>query len=320
MIETIHEQDFAENPFDIKQKEETSIPDFITQLQNEIEKTRDEKLEAEQLARLKDVASIYKGEDKLISSLDLVDLIKNKPPELQMMTGFEGIDTILKGFRLKQLVVLSAATKSGKTSFAIDVTSKMRQYNPLWLPFEEGAEELVRKFIERNETPPMFFTPENITGNTLKWVEKKIIESIAKFGSQIVFIDHLHFIVPFAAERQDLAIGMTMRALKTMAKKWNVCIVLIAHLKKTKLDTSPTLEDLRDSSFIAQEADTVIMLWRESKRENGDVITTNNINVSIQANRRTGKTGNIKMVYDEGHFKEYDWVTKDPELEQAFKF
>jgi replicative DNA helicase len=320
MNETINENDFVENPFDAKPKEETTIPDFIAQLQNEIKQTRDDKLEAEQLARLKEVASIYRGEDKLVSSLDLVELIKSKPPELQMMTGFTGLDLILKGFRLKQLVVLSAATKSGKTSFAIDITSKMREYNPLWLPFEEGAEELVRKFMERNETPPMFFTPENITGNTLKWVEKKIIESIAKYGTQIVFIDHLHFIVPFAAERQDLAIGMTMRALKTMAKKWNICIVLIAHLKKTKVDTSPTLEDLRDSSFIAQEADTVIMLWRESKRENGNMITTNNVNVSVQANRRTGKTGNIPMVYDEGHFKEFDWTTKDEEMEEAFDF
>jgi len=58
-----------------------------------------------------------------------------------------------------------------------------------------------------------------------------------------VFIAHLHFIVPFSDERQDLRIGETMRALKTMAKKWNIVISLIAHLKKTRLDTVP--EDLR---------------------------------------------------------------------------
>ena len=317
MENTITENDFFENPFEAK-KPDTTIDEFLMELKNEITKTKDEKLEAEQLARLKDIASVYQGDDRLISSLDLVDIIKNKPSETQMFSGFAGLDDILKGFRLKQLIVLSAATKSGKTSFAIDMTSHLRQYNPMWLPFEEGAEELVTKFIEREETPPMFFTPENITGNTLKWVEKKIIESIAKFDTKIIFIDHLHFIVPFATERQDLMIGQTMRSLKTMAKKWNICIVIIAHLKKTKLDTSPTLEDLRDSSFIAQEADTVIMLWRESKRENGDVITTNNVNVSIQANRRTGKTGNIKMVYDNGHFKEYDWKKLDDDLEKDF--
>jgi hypothetical protein len=75
-----------------------------------------------------------------------------------------------------------------------------------------------------------------------------------------VFIDHLHFIVPFSAERQDLRIGETMWALKTMAKKWTIVIFLIVHLKKTCLDTAPDLEDLHDSSFIAQESATMIIL------------------------------------------------------------
>jgi replicative DNA helicase len=79
---------------------------------------------------------------------------------------------------------------------------------------------------------------------------------------------------------------------------------IIAHLKKTRLDTAPDLEDLRDSSFIAQESDTVIMLWRESKRERGEVTITNNVTLSVQANRRTGKTGNVQMVFKEGKFYE----------------
>jgi len=313
------EQDF-DSPFEVRKVKDTSIDEFLDELKNEIQQTKDDKLEAEQLLRLKEVASRYHGDDKIVTSAELVDIIKNRPPELQMMTGYTGLDIILRGFRLKQVVVVSAATKSGKTSFCVDMTTNLKEYNPLWLPFEEGAEELITKFIERGEEPPAFFTPREITGNTLKWVEKRIIESIAKNGTKIIFIDHLHFIVPFASERQDLMIGKTMRVLKSMAKKWNVCIVLIAHLKKTKVDTSPTLDDLRDSSFIAQEADTVLMLWRESKRENGDIVTTNNVNVAVMANRRTGKTGNVKMVYDEGHFKEFDWSTKDEELEKAFTF
>jgi replicative DNA helicase len=141
----------------------------------------------------------------------------------------------------------------------------------------------------------------------LEWIEKKVIEGIVKFNSKVVFIDHLHFIVPFSQERQDLKIGETMRELKSIAKRWNICIFLICHLKKTRMDTNPDLEDLRDSSFIAQEADTVILLWRRTIREDGEIKVTNQINLSIQANRRTGKTGNIKLTYQDGHFTEYDW-------------
>lgn len=286
---------------------EPTIQQFIKDLEGEIKKQKESTNLALSLERLQEVAKTYRGEDQVISSEELVEKIKARPEEFKIMSGWTGLDEILKGFRLQQLITLSAATKSGKTSFAMDLTTKIKDLNPLWLPFEEGAEELLTKFIERGEEPPHFFTPETITGNTLLWIEKKIIESIAKYDTKVIFIDHLHFIVPFTAERQDLAIGMTMRELKRMAKKWNVCIFLIAHLKKTKLENQPDLEDLRDSSFIAQESDTVIMLWRQSLKENGQVVITDNINLSIQANRRTGKTGNVKMVYKDGHFIEQDW-------------
>jgi hypothetical protein len=37
----------------------------------------------------------------------------------------------------------------------------------------------------------LFYVPEIMTGNTLLWVEKKIIEAIAKFNSKVVFISTL---------------------------------------------------------------------------------------------------------------------------------
>jgi replicative DNA helicase len=300
-----------------KEKENaTSVTDFIKALQKEIATTKEEIKKDEQLGMLHEMLKKYSGEDEVISSLDIVERIKSRPVERMFMSGFKGLDDILNGFRPQQLIVLSAATKSGKTSFCVDLTSRMKEINPLWLPFEESSEELIQKFLDRNEMPPLFYTPSRMAGNTLLWVEKKIIEAKAKYQSEIVFIDHLHFIVPFSQERQDLAIGQCMRELKRMAKTWGVVIVLIAHLKKTKMDTQPDLEDLRDSSFIAQEADTVMMLWRETTRENGEVTITNNVNLSVQANRRTGKTGNVKMEYKDGHFYEKDLEIKSTDSEE----
>lgn len=78
------------------------------------------------------------------------------------------------------------------------------------------------------------------------------------------------------------------------------------------MSENPTLESLKGSSSIAQEADTVILLWRETKRVNGEVETTNKTNVSVQANRRAGTTGNVKMIFNNGHYLEEDWKnTKD---------
>lgn len=293
------------------------IEDFITKLGQEIKQTKQDAYDAEVLARLKEVASVYQGEDRVITSEELVEEIKQRPPERKMMSGWNGLDNILNGFRENQLVVIAAPTKNGKTSFCMDLTCRMKEESPLWFPFEEGADELVVKFMDRGEKPPLFCVPLKNAKSDLEWIEQKIIESIVKYNTKIVFIDHLHFVVPFSSERQDLKIGETMRALKSMAKRWGVCIFLIAHLKKTRLDTNPDLEDLRDSSFIAQEADTVMMLWRKAtKSRDGEVEVTNMVNLSVQANRRTGKTGNVKLLFEDGHFKEFDWGAYEDDKEK----
>ena len=281
---------------------------FLNSLETEVESIQDQQQKLEAQVRLEEAMSQYNGEDKLISSLEILERIKTQPEEEQFLTGVGGLDDILKGFRKNQLIVLAAPTKSGKTQFCVELTIRMNSTNPVWIPFEESAEELIRKFHERGQEPPLFYTPKTITGNTVEWVEKRIIEGKVKYGSKLFFIDHLHFIVPFTSDRLDTRIGKVMRDLKTIAKKNGVMIVLVAHLKKTNLQVSPTLEDLRDSSFIAQEADTVMMLWRKAKRnEDGDMEITNDTLLSVQANRRTGNTGNVKLTYKDGRYLEQDW-------------
>jgi len=287
------------------------INQYLNELDSELNDLKNNKEKLEAKARLRDVMSTYSGEDKLISSKEIADLIRKQPEEKKYLTGLGQLDDILKGFRENQLIVLAAPTKSGKTAMSIELSRRLKQTNPVLILFEESAEEVVRKFLDLNEEPPVFYAPKTITGNTTAWIEKKIIEGIVKFDSKFFVIDHLHFIVPFTSDRLDTRIGQTMRALKTLAKEHNIIILLIAHLKKTNVVVSPSLEDLRDSSFIAQEADTVIMMWRQTKRENNQIVTTNNVILSVQANRRTGTTGNVKLNYANGKFQEYDWIDND---------
>lgn len=289
------------------------IENIIKRLENEIITTQIGLNKTESLDRLKEIAKVYKGEDKIISFSEIADRIRNEKEETKFMSGYSGLDSLLKGFRPQQLITVSALTGSGKTSFLMDMTCKLKDQNPLWFPFEEGAEELIRKFIERGEEPPRAFTPENMKSNTMEWLESKIVESIAKYDTKIVFIDQLDFIVSMQGENHSLNVGQTMRDLKGLAKKWNVVIFIICHLTKAKMDTQPTLEDLKGSSSIGQESDSVILLWRETTRVNGELVITDNVNVSVQKNRRHGKTGNIKMIYSNGKFIEEDWTISENE-------
>lgn len=284
------------------------IKKLTASLTKELHSIKDETDREEALIRLQDIAKTYGGEDKVISSLEIAQNLSERPAQYQMMSGIDGLDSILGGFRLKQLVVLSGVTKHGKTSFAIDLTSRVKNEAPMWLPFEEPAEEIIQKFLDRGEDPPLFYSPTFMPNNTMLWIEQKIIESKAKYNTKILFIDHLGFILP---RKDQLAqeIGFVMRDLKGLAKKWDVCIVLLSHLKKVEISKNPNLEDIRDSSSIAQEADTVIFIWRNTTKDpkSGEITITNEVNVSVQANRRTGKTGNVKMVYANGKFFEEEW-------------
>ncbi len=283
------------------------ILEIIGKLKTELHKATEKTGMMEALERLKRSARYYEGEDKVISFEDIGNNLAGQNDEIKIFTGWKKFDGIIGGFRPQQLVVVSALTKSGKTSFLMDLTSRISAYTPLWLPYEESSEELVRKCLERGLKAPIAFSPAVMKSTKIDWIETKIVESIAKYNTRVVVIDQLDFIVPFGGDNRADRIGDTMRKLKDLARKWEVVIFLICHLQKTQMDTQPTLEDLRGSSAIGQEADTVIILWREARREKGKMVVTNNTNVSIQANRRKGTTGNIDMVYSNGVFMESDW-------------
>jgi len=127
----------------------------------------------------------------VITKKEILERIKTQPPEKKYKSGITALDNILDGFRENQLIVLAAPTKSGKSQMTIELAIRMPETNPVFIPFEESAEELVRKFHDVKETPPLFYTPKQITGNTVNWIEKKVVEGIVKFNSKIFFIDHL---------------------------------------------------------------------------------------------------------------------------------
>jgi len=314
----IKEEDFVK--YDQPAETKSDIDDFITSLKSEIEQVKDEVVEAEQMARLISLASRYKGEDKLISSHDYVEIIKNQPEQARINTKYKGLDGLICGFRPGQLISVSAVAKSGKTNFCMELTTNQREFNPVWFPFEEGAQELVEKFMDRGEQPPMFFVPAKIHSRTLKFIEKKIIEAIAKFDSKIFYVDNLDWIVDPRSGEHERMIQFACMELKRMAVLWNITIVLIAHVRKLLSPTDqPSYNDIKGSSAVYQISDTVIMMWRETKKEGGELIISNNVNVSVQLNRKTGKTGNIKFKWENGHYTEYDWKKLDDEMEDNFK-
>lgn len=87
----------------------------------------------------------------------------------------------------------------------------------------------------------------------------------------VVFIDYLKFIEPsnrYHGQRV-LEIGEISGGLKQLAKAEDICVVLLAQLnrevdKEGRVDRRPGKEDLRDSGELEQDADAVLLLYREA--------------------------------------------------------
>ena len=157
---------------------------------------------------------------------------------------------------------------------------------------------------------PQFHIPSKNVDSSLDWLKLRSLEGIAKFGTRIIFIDHLHYLLDMkmlAGGNVSLVIGMLMRELKKFAIETETTIFLVSHLAKTKMDETPSIADLRDSSFVAQESDIVMIMWRHKEKDKESpqgYFFTNESHLIVDKNRWNGKLGHISLFFDKGRFSE----------------
>lgn len=292
--------------------------ELIKAILAEQNKAKEETHNLDGLIRLQRVAKDYDGEYRLVWSKDVLEKIKTRPQKTLFKTGVTLFDDLIGGFKEQQLITISASTKHGKTAFGLFLMEKLEALNPVMIPLEQSNEEIIEQRHDNKYSIPNFLSPENISSKVnVDWIEKRIIEGIAKYNTKFVLIDHLGYIDDFGVDdkfrRENLAyrIGQVMKSLKNVAKRWNVVITLLVHISQKNESNPPTLEDIKNSSDIAQESDMVIMLWRKNTQEGKVRIYQNETLISVMANRRTGKNGNIGLKFNTvtGQYEEDNsWV------------
>lgn len=232
--------------------------------------------------------SEYDGPDKLIESFTAQEQVKNDPKAtVSFKYGIDGLDELTEGARGGELIVLSGPTKHGKTLLAQSLTVNFWKQKPavssMWLSYEMRKKEFINAFPEL----PFFCLPDNLTGKSMKWLDRRILEGRIKYNIRAVFIDHLHFLVDMSVLRNaSLDLGAVVRNIKTLAIQHNVWIGLICHIKKNLLEKEPDVSDIRDSSFISQDADSTWMVFR--KHDIGTKEYGNRASVKVCNHRYTG--------------------------------
>jgi replicative DNA helicase len=298
------------------------IEDIIKKIGKENQRAKTEVADTDGLLRLQEVAALYDGEHQLIWSDDIVERLKDNPPAMGHKTGITELDDLTGGFREQQLITMFAHTKHGKTEVSMWMTSIFPELAPVVIPLEQNAEEIISQRLERKYEVPRFLSPLNQeTFVTTDWIEQRVIEGIAKHNTKMLVIDHLGYIDNNGEDgkykRENLAyrIGMVMKELKGIAKRWNVIIILLVHVSEGDEGKPPQLTDIGNSSDIKKESDTVIGIWRKNYKYKKVRMYENQTMLSVLANRRFGKNGNIGLAFntETGNYEsDHDWV-KDME-------
>lgn len=255
----------------------------------------------------------YVGEDQVLTLTELNEVQKAKKlvNVFTAKSNIPRLDSLLEGFEAGELIIISGPAKRGKTLFCQTLTVEFSEQGiiSLWFSYEMTIRQFTGRFS--GDKLPDCCLPAKMKDNTLTWLEDRIIEGIEKFGVKIVFIDHLHYIVDMERLRNpSLEIGVVLRGLKRLAVKHGVVIFLVAHIGKVEDDKRPTAANMRDSSFLTQEPDVVLMIWR--MKDNKEKHIENISKVSVELSRRTGVFSKMfKMVKVDGMLREVAEVNND---------
>jgi replicative DNA helicase len=224
------------------------------------------------LSELEEELRDYEGEDKVISSHEMARTLQEEKRPIEIKSGIQTLDECIGGFEGGELSVISGLTGNGKTLFDQTLTRNFADQGikSLWFSYEVMPANFLKAF---GEDLPLFYMPARLTENAIDWISTRISEAILKYEIRAVFVDHLHFIVEMSRNSNlSIEIGAVMRAIKKMAVKFNIAFFLIAHPTKVKPDMELGIGDIRDSSFVAQEADNVFLIWRLLKKENQAIL------------------------------------------------
>ncbi|MBR3848093.1 MAG: replicative DNA helicase [Oscillospiraceae bacterium] len=236
-------------------------------------------------------------------------------------TGFSTVDTFLTGLNNSDLVILAANTGVGKTSFALNIcanAAKMSDKAVVVFSLEMSNEQLALRLIsgealvdskklrtgllDDDEWVAIAHASETLantkiyladaTGITVNEMKAKCRRLGEEIG--LVIIDYLQLVQSgVRADSRTNEVAAISRALKIMAKDLNVPILCLSQLSREsdKQGRRPRLSDLRESGSIEQDADVVMILYREDKE------TPERVKLLIEKNRH-GSTGDIDLHWD----------------------
>ena len=263
------------------------------------------------------------------------DKIESGKPRKGLATHLVDLDRITNGLKPAEFVVLAARPAMGKTSLATTIVRNVaiRDKRPVaFFSLEMSKSQLAQNMLcaqarvptfrvqqgnlearelqrLRDAAAVLFEAPviiDDAPALTIMQLRAKARIARMRHGVQLIVIDYLQLMEadrPSSDENRQQEVSQISRGLKQLARELDVPVLALSQLSRAveqRSDKRPLLSDLRESGAIEQDADMVLLLYRESyyKSDKPDIA---NLAEVIVGKNRNGPTGSAKLIF----LKEY---------------
>ncbi len=261
-------------------------------------------------------------------------------------SGFKGVDDKVGGFKPGDMVIIAARPSMGKTAITLNMAQNAAESgkNVAIFSLEMSKEQLADRLIastmgidswklhkgllEDEEFARMgdalerlsrssIYIDDSPMGNLME-IKSKGRRLKMESGLDMLIIDYLQLMGGGNPMNRVQEISEISRGIKALARELQVPIIALSQLSRaveSRTTKEPILSDLRESGSIEQDADVVMMLYREDYY---DEFTENKgvTNVFIRKNRN-GPVGQADLKFEKKFQKFYDLETKR-EFEDVF--
>lgn len=292
--------------------EPTDMPLALDRAEQRIFALRDEAANA-QLRHIK--AALEANYQHISDRLD-------HPYELSgIPSGFREIDLYTEGFTRGDLVVLAARPSVGKTSLALAVAyhAARRGTGVLVFSLEMDVKQIVTRFLgltgqaniltlrtgsdvlDTGAADALMALPvlvDDTPGISVMELRTKARRAMSRLPIGLIVVDYLQLMRTGEEEENRVQeIATITRNLKSLARELDVVVLALSQLSRAAGDAGhePKLSTLRESGSIENDADLVVMLWRDKEET---VPGAPKLIKGSVAKNRNGPTGIFELYFE----------------------
>lgn len=274
-------------------------------------------------SRYEEFAEIHeKGDDHVIEGV---------------MSGFRDLDKVMNGFKPSEMIVIAGRPAMGKTAFCLSMAQnaalKFKKTIAIF-SLEMSKEQLVDRMfasllmvdswkLKKGKLDDTDFARigtvmdqmskanifiDDSLGNSITELRSKVRRLKMEKGLDMIIIDYLQ-LMSLGGNTQNRVqeISEISRNLKQIARELHVPVIALSQLSRAveaRPDKRPQLSDLRESGAIEQDADAVLMLYRDDYYD-PDSDRKGMADILIRKHRN-GPIGRVELIFKPEHTRFYD--------------